>query len=97
MIFVNHASYIGDQDRIAASRPKHRDYLSGLMKQGRVLAAGPYSDGSGTLIIYDVDSREALDALIQDDPFTTDGIFRACDLRPWKIVFSQSDKLVPST
>lgn len=96
MIFVNHASYIDDLDRIAASRPKHRDYLSSLMEQGRVLAAGPYSDDSGTLIIYDVDSREALDELIHDDPFTTDGIFQNCDLRPWKIVFSQSDKLVPS-
>ena len=52
MKFVNNAKYISDQTKIAELRPKHRDYLAGLMKEGKVAAAGPYADGSGTLIIY---------------------------------------------
>jgi len=51
MIFANFAKYIGDQNKIAQVRPKHRDYLSGLLAEGKVAGAGPFTDGSGTLIL----------------------------------------------
>ena len=56
MIYVNFAKYIGDQDKIAQLRPKHRKYLADLLKCGRLAGAGPFTDGSGTLIIYNVET-----------------------------------------
>ena len=95
MKFVNNAKYISDQTKIAELRPKHRDYLAGLMKDGKVAAAGPYADGSGTLIIYDVGNLEEANAIVAADPFTSGGIFVSCEIIPWTIVFSEPDMLKP--
>ena len=94
--FVNNAKYIEDQTKIAEFRPKHRDYLAGLMKDGKVAAAGPYADGSGTLIIYDVANIDEANAIVAADPFTSGGIFVSCEVIPWTIVFSKPDMLVPA-
>lgn len=95
MKFVNHASYIADQKKIADLRPQHRDYLSDLMKQGKIVAAGPYADGSGTLIVYELADQAEAQAIVDADPFTTGGVFVSCELKPWKIVFSEPKKMTP--
>jgi uncharacterized protein YciI len=96
MRVINHARYIDDQDTIAKFRPLHREYLSGLLKEGRLAAAGPYEDGSGTLIIYNVASMDEARDIIANDPFTANNVFVTCDLRPWKIVFNQPELLKPA-
>jgi uncharacterized protein len=50
-------------------RPAHRERLAGLVADGRVLAAGPWSDESGALLVFLVDSREELDALMAADDY----------------------------
>lgn len=56
-------------------RPAHRERLAQLLAEGRLLAAGPWSDDSGALLVFLVDSREELDTLLADDPYyTADGV-----------------------
>jgi len=50
-------------------RPAHRERLAGLATDGRLLAAGPWSDDTGALLVFVVDTREELDAIMAADPY----------------------------
>jgi uncharacterized protein YciI len=52
-------------------RPPHRERLAGLVAEGRLLAAGPFSDESGALLVFLVESRDELDALMAADAYYT--------------------------
>jgi uncharacterized protein len=86
--FAATIEYISDKDRIAAVRPRHREYLAKLLAEGKLAAAGPFLDDFGALIIYVADSHAAAETLIISDPFHTEGIFVRWTVRPWKCVFS---------
>jgi uncharacterized protein len=77
----------GNPDRIAEVRPVHREYLSGLREQGKLFASGPFEDDSGALIIYEADSVEEAQALLEADPFREAGVFETWEMKPWRQVF----------
>ncbi|RZQ65234.1 YciI family protein [Amycolatopsis suaedae] len=62
-----------DQDRYGAVRPRHREFLTGLAEQGVVAVAGPLGDGSGGITLYQAEDREALQAIIDRDPYFVEG------------------------
>ena len=86
MKFAALIEYSPDKAKIAALRPVHRQYLTRLREQGQLAAAGPITDDSGALIIYEADSREDAEALLRNDPFHQHGIFLSYQLRPWNPV-----------
>lgn len=51
-------------------RPAHRDKLRALSDEGVLVAAGPFADESGAVIIFDAD-RERVQRAIDDDPYYT--------------------------
>jgi hypothetical protein len=50
-------------------RPSHRERLAAHAEQGRLLAAGPWSDDTGALLVFLVDDRDQLDAVLAADPY----------------------------
>jgi len=52
-----------------ALRPSHRERLAGLATEGKLFAAGPWSDESGALLVFLVDDRDELDAIVAADPY----------------------------
>jgi uncharacterized protein YciI len=60
-------AFDGSPDRLAL-RPAHRERLQVLHAAGRLLMAGPYSDETGALLIFDVTAEEFA-AVIEDDPY----------------------------
>jgi uncharacterized protein YciI len=52
-------------------RPAHRERLAALVADGRLLAAGPWSDDSGALLVFLVETRADLDAILAEDPYYT--------------------------
>ncbi|MBY0512642.1 MAG: YciI family protein [Gemmataceae bacterium] len=88
--------YLQDKAVVEGARPAHRAYLTSLMQNDQLVAAGPFEDGSGALIIYEADSAEAVEALMKADPFHTAGVFLRWTLRPWKTVFA-NPRLLPIT
>jgi uncharacterized protein len=50
-------------------RPAHRERLAAHLEAGRLLAAGPFSDESGALLVFLVDDRAAVDEILADDPY----------------------------
>jgi uncharacterized protein len=91
MKYANFVSYTTDKSKIAAHRPAHREYLSRLIQQGKLMAAGPFADDSGALFVYEAASGEAAAALVAEDPFSINGVFQSTRLKPWKIVFSNPE------
>ena len=81
------------EQKIAAVRPVHRQYLAELRQNGRLAASGPFTDDSGALIIYEAPTREEAEKLLQGDPFHQSGIFVRWQLRPWNPVIANRDLL----
>lgn len=66
-VYLLELAFDGSPDRLAL-RPAHRERLRVLHEAGRVVLAGPYSDESGALLVFDVTGEE-LDAIVADDPY----------------------------
>ncbi|MGE3808917.1 MAG: YciI family protein [Gemmataceae bacterium] len=87
MKFAAIIEYIQDKAKIAEVRPAHRQYLTGLLDNGQLAAAGPFTDDWGALIVYEAEDAAAAEKLIKADPFAQHGIFVKYQLRPWNTVF----------
>jgi uncharacterized protein YciI len=87
MKFAAVIEYITDKDKIQSVRPTHRQYLTSLKSAGKLAVAGPFTDDHGGLIVYEADTKEEAEKLLQDDPFHANGIFVRWVIRPWNPVF----------
>jgi uncharacterized protein len=83
--FVLEQRYL-DLDERARHRAAHLDYLGVLAKDRRLVAAGPWVAGGGSLIVYDVEDEAAASALWAEDPYTTGGVTELVSLREWNPV-----------
>ncbi|MGY6023269.1 YciI family protein [Streptomyces spinosirectus] len=54
-------------ERLAA-RPAHRETLTRLHTEGHLLAAGPWSDDAGALLLFAVE-RDRLEEILDTDPY----------------------------
>jgi uncharacterized protein len=60
--------YITEQEKVQSVRPTHREYLTKLKDSGQLAASGPFTDGSGALIIYEAETPEQAEQLLRGDP-----------------------------
>lgn len=91
MLFV----IIGHDSRDAGDkRPRHRHahlaHLEPLVSAGRVVLAGPLTDGAGSLIVVEADSLAAVWELVGRDPYVTNGVFEQVEVHPFLRVFPAS-------
>jgi uncharacterized protein YciI len=91
MKFAAIIEYTQDKAKIAEIRPVHRQYLASLKERNQLAAAGPFTDDSGALIVYEAASREEAEKLLQGDPFHHGGVFLRYQLRPWNPVIANRD------
>jgi uncharacterized protein YciI len=91
MKFAAIIEYSQDKPKVEAIRPAHRQYLNALKERGQIAATGPFTDGSGALIIYEAPTKEEAEALLRGDPFHANGIFLSWQLRPWNPVIANRD------
>ncbi len=71
-------------------RPAHLRHLEPLAQAGRILVAGPFTDGSGSLIIVDAASREAVWEIVAHDPYVVNGVFNRVEVKPFLQVFPKA-------
>jgi len=86
MKFAAVIDYSTDASKIAQFRPVHREYILGLKEKNKVVLAGPFTDDSGGLLVYEAETQEEAEKLIRDDPFFKEGVFVSWVLRGWKVV-----------
>ena len=67
-------------------RPAHRERLAALAADGRLLAAGPWSDESGALLVFLVSGRDEVDEIIATDPYYAAPGVEVAAVREWNPV-----------
>jgi uncharacterized protein YciI len=63
----------------------HARFVDALFDAAKIIMAGPFADGSGSLVILAVESVEAARAIFQDDPWAQRDILVAGELKEWTI------------
>jgi len=96
MKVVNYAMYTSAREKVVALRPAHREYVTRLLADGRLVACGPFADGSGALFIYEAASLAAAEEIVAADPYQIGGAFAQCRLSPWEII-KANPALIPAT
>lgn len=82
---------------------EHIEYLKVLIEQGHLLASGPVKGSPlrAGFLIFKADSKLAVQALIDEDPFAREHIISALTIEQWDPLFGllaeQSSKQLPST
>ncbi len=73
-------------DARLAARPAHRAWLAQLKQDGLLVNAGPFADGDGALLIFDVVDEGSLDQILPHDPYPA-GSLKVVSKRPWNALF----------
>ncbi|KAA5829084.1 YciI family protein [Saccharopolyspora hirsuta] len=84
--FVVELVYGEDQERRLEVRPAHREYCRDLAARGVVLAGGPFTDGEGAQLVYEVADRDELQKVLDADPYTEAGVIAKTTVREWDVV-----------
>ncbi|ERG64154.1 hypothetical protein L332_06755 [Agrococcus pavilionensis RW1] len=79
------ASFTDDPARLEL-RPRHRERLVELHEQGLVVAAGPFGDQSGSLVLFDTDDLDEVRAAIDADPYYSAPGVTVETIQPWSII-----------
>jgi uncharacterized protein YciI len=85
-LFALHLSFT-DPERRMEVRPAHREYLTALQADGKLLTAGPWGDQSGALLIYDVADEAEVREIIANDPYTAADVYEIVALKEWLPLF----------
>jgi uncharacterized protein YciI len=78
----------GALDRRLAVRPRHLEWIAA--QGAKLKMAGPMMDAEGrtvgSIVLWEGESREAVETLAAQDPYMQAGIFESVILRPFRIV-----------
>ena len=64
-------------------RPAHLENLKPLVDAGKVIVGGPFTDGSGSLMVIDFENEAAAKAFAQSDPYVKQGVFERVEIKPF--------------
>ena len=79
----------GDDATRLEVRPRHREYLQGLLAAGKLHESGPWADDSGALIIYEAADESEARALLAADPYSqSESIIASTQLKEWNRVYA---------
>ena len=81
-MFLVELSFDDRPDRLEL-RPAHREKLSALHARGIVPLAGPYPDGSGAMLVFDVADEAEVDRILADDPYYSAAGVTIVRKQPW--------------
>ena len=68
-------------------RQAHLERMDPLNKAGKVVLAGPLTDGAGSLIVIKADSLEEAKAFAAGDPYVIHGVFACHEVHPFMQVY----------
>jgi hypothetical protein len=61
--------------------PAHRARWEEFAANGRLVAIGPFTDGTGAMGVFA--TRAAAEEFAKDDPFVVNGVIRGWSIREW--------------
>jgi uncharacterized protein YciI len=70
-------------------RPRHLAHARPFAESGRMFIGGPFTDGSGSLIIVDMESEAAALEFASNDPYVREGVFERVEVKPFRKVLHE--------
>ena len=83
------------KDKRPQHRPAHLAHLEPLAEAGKIALAGPFTDGSGSLIVVEAESRAEVWRLVCNDPYVINGVFDRVVVKPFRQVFPNPTRSGP--
>ena len=71
---------------------EHARFVDALFDDGVVILAGPFADGSGSMVILDAESEQAAREIFQNDPWAQKDILVAAVVKEWTIFLDARDR-----
>jgi uncharacterized protein YciI len=75
------------------TRPKHVEFINGLIAGKKLAFAGPFLDAegksNGSLVVIEAEDQAAAEALAASDPYAKAGLFDSVEVRAWAWVFNK--------
>jgi uncharacterized protein YciI len=97
MKIVNYATYVPDKGKVDASRVEHVAYADTLREHDRLVMGGPLLDDDGrargVLLVYEVQSKQQAETLVQSDPFVQQDAIASYHLSEWTVLNSNVQAL----
>ncbi len=84
--FVALLDFTDDNELRLQTRPRHREYLQSLLSDGKLAMSGPWADDTGALLIYEAETLEAAQALLDADPYRAAGVLADARIKEWQVV-----------
>jgi uncharacterized protein len=79
----------GAIDRRMKSRPDHLEKIAVVKKNGQFLCGGAILNDQGTMIgsmiLYETENREALDKLLENEPYIYNHVWEKIDIMPFRM------------
>ena len=70
-------------------RDEHLRRISGLKKNGEFLFGGAILDEEGkmkgSMIVYDYPDRQAIDEMLKNEPYFTEGVWKKIEIKPFRL------------
>jgi uncharacterized protein len=87
-VFAVTYQYVDDAELLATHRPVHREYLRSLLGERGLIAAGPTVGGpsASAFLVFEAESAGDVEALLDHDPFWTEGVITAREVIEWNVV-----------
>jgi len=86
-VWAVEAAYASDAaERRPAFRMEHLARMSRLMREGTLVAAGAYTDMSGSLLLFRAADEAAVRELVDADTYLRNGIWSSYRVRPFGAV-----------
>ncbi len=64
---------------------EHAAFVDDLVERGLMVMGGPFSDSSGSLMLFEGVGEDEVRRLLADDPFVLNGVFVIEEVREWTI------------
>jgi len=81
--FLVLSNLVVEREKLQPYRDKHLSYLEELKKQGKLLLAGRFSDGTGGAYILVAESIGEAERIAKADPYHSSGV-RRYTLKEWE-------------
>ena len=78
-------SFTDDPARLAL-RTQHRELLAEMHEEGILIAAGPFGDQSGALLLFETDDVAEVKAAMARDPYYSVPGVSVVTIQPWTVV-----------
>ena len=72
---------------------EHAEFMDQLFENGTVIMGGPFSDGTGSLVIVEAEEMNEVSSLFANDPFVLHQIFTLRSLKQWQLFLDARQKV----